>query len=105
MGLASIGGSTGTMILPFFTSWCIDVYGWRGAFILLGGLCLQGVVPGVLFYSAKTKLSTSPGQKTGMYSETCVKRPQVEINELYRKIVNIFSYPSMLTVWVLRRTI
>ena len=67
MGLASIGGSTGTMILPFFTGWCIDEYGWRGAFILLGGLCLQGVIPGVLFYSARTKSTTSKGQKTGTY--------------------------------------
>ena len=65
MGIASTGGSIGTIILPFFTSWCIDVYGWRGAFILLGGLCLQGVVAGMLFYSAKKRTVTPQEQAIG----------------------------------------
>ena len=55
MGLASTGGAIGTLVLPFLTSWWIDVYNWRDSFILLGGLCLQGVVAGVLLYSAQKK--------------------------------------------------
>ena len=51
MGIASSGGSVGNIILPQFTLWCVEKYGWRGSFILLGGLCLQGVITGVFFYS------------------------------------------------------
>ena len=53
MGIASTGGSIGNIILPQFTLWCIGKYGRRGSFLLLGGLCLQGVVTGVLFYNGK----------------------------------------------------
>ena len=53
MGIASTGGSVGNIILPQFALWCIEKYGWRGSFILLGGLCLQGVIAGVLFCNAK----------------------------------------------------
>ena len=51
MGIASTGGSIGNIVLPLFTLWCIETYDWRGSFILLGALCLQAVVAGVLFYN------------------------------------------------------
>ena len=69
MGVASTGGAVGNIVLPFFTSWCIDVYNWRGAFILLGGLCLQGVIAGLVFYSGD-KIHTSDdgiGKQEGIY--------------------------------------
>ena len=69
MGVASTGVPIGNIVLPFFTSWCIDVYNWRGAFILLGGLCLQGVIAGLVFYSGD-KIHTSDdgiGKQAGMY--------------------------------------
>ena len=51
MGIASTGGSIGNVILPLFTLWCVETYQWRGSFILLGAVCLQGVIAGVLFYN------------------------------------------------------
>ena len=70
MGLASAGGSVGNIVLPLFTSWCIEVYNWRGAFILLGGLCLQGVIAGFLFYSKDEKRTCnhSEAKNTGTNS-------------------------------------
>ena len=62
MGVGSIGGAIGNIVLPLFTSWCIDVYNWRGTFILLGGLCLQGVIAGVAFYSGDN-IETSDDKK------------------------------------------
>ena len=53
MGLASTGTAVGNIVLPLFTLWCIETYDWRGSFVLLGGLCLQGVVVGLLFYGGK----------------------------------------------------
>ena len=65
MGLASTGSSIGTLVLPLLTSWWIDVYNWRGSFILLGGLCLQGAVAGALLYSAQ-KRPACQKQRKGM---------------------------------------
>ena len=50
MGIASTGGSVGNIILPQFSLWCIETFGWRGSFILLAGVCLQGVIAGAIFY-------------------------------------------------------
>ena len=54
MGIASSGGSVGNILLPQFTLRCVDALGWRGAFVLLGGICLQGVIGSVLLYSRKS---------------------------------------------------
>ena len=83
MGIASAGISVGNIVLPFFTSWCIDKYSWRGAFTLLSGLCLQGTIAGFLFYTTyeprgldhnKMKdIGTSEGKPQPKYSEISVK--------------------------------
>ena len=65
LGIASTGGSIGTLVLPLLTSWWIDIYNWRDAFVLLSGLCLQGVVAGLLLKACQRK-ATSQKQKTGM---------------------------------------
>ena len=85
MGIASAGISVGNIVLPFFTSWCIEMYSWRGAFTLLSGLCLQGTIAGFLFYTTdeprgldhnKMKdISTLEGKPDTKYSKTSVKRP------------------------------
>ena len=66
MGIASTGGSIGNIILPLFTLWCIEVYDWRGSFIFLGGLCLQGVIAGVLFYNGKKPKDEYAVKESGM---------------------------------------
>ena len=73
MGIASSGGGVGSIILPQFTLWCVDTYGWAGAFVLLGGICLQGVIACGLLYSgnsSKTKQKdthTMPGRSDLKY--------------------------------------
>ena len=68
MGIASTGGSIGNIVLPLFTSWCIGFYDWRGSFILLGGICLQGVVAGLLFYIGKKHRLPKHKIETGTYA-------------------------------------
>ena len=65
MGISSTGGSIGAIVLPPLTSWWIDIYNWRDAFILLSGLCLQGVVAGVLLKACQRK-AIYQNHKTGM---------------------------------------
>ena len=67
MGVASTGGSIGTLVLPILTSRLIDIYNWRDSFILLGGLCLQGVVASVLLYSARKKVFSKEKATGKMY--------------------------------------
>ena len=65
VGIASSGGAVGNIVLPPFTSWCISMYGWRGCYILLGGLCLQGIVIGALLYSGENVVKPDK-EKKGM---------------------------------------
>ena len=64
-GIASSGAAAGTTVLPYFTSWCIDVYGWRGCFILMGGLCLQCVIVGAALYSGQRVAKADIEKQTG----------------------------------------
>ena len=65
LGIASTGGSIGTLVLPPLTSWWMDIYNWRDAFVLLSGLCLQGFVAGLLLKACQRKV-ISRKQDTGM---------------------------------------
>ncbi|XP_071479823.1 monocarboxylate transporter 13-like [Diadema antillarum] len=40
-GLSETGNSVGMMILPLLTEFFREVYGWRGAILLLGGISMQ----------------------------------------------------------------
>ena len=69
IGVASTGAGIGNIVIPHFTSWCIDMYDWRGCFILMGGICLQGVVIGALLYSEKQSDTAIETQKPGIHHE------------------------------------
>ncbi len=47
-GLAYSGASIGTIVGPFFILYFSDIYGTRGAFIIISGLWLQLVIVGAL---------------------------------------------------------
>ncbi|XP_067945090.1 monocarboxylate transporter 3-like [Watersipora subatra] len=46
--IASTGVGVGTLIMPQYIEWLLEEYGWRGAYLLTGGLMLQMVVCGVI---------------------------------------------------------
>ncbi|XP_011680324.1 monocarboxylate transporter 14-like [Strongylocentrotus purpuratus] len=48
------GGGVGMMVLPLLTEFLIEVYGWRGALLLIGGLNLQTMVAGALLRPCPT---------------------------------------------------
>ena len=79
MGIASTGGSVGNILIPLFTSWCIDIYSWRGAFTLLSGLCLQGTIAGFLFYTKDESIGSdyNKAKDTGTFGpcrkKTCLR--------------------------------
>ena len=65
VGVASSGGGIGNIVLPPLSSWIVDLYGWRGCFVLLGGVCLQGLVISALLYSGPTKLQVDNVKQNG----------------------------------------
>ena len=42
-GITMVGFSLSTLVLPPFTRWLLDVYGWRGTLIILASLHIEGV--------------------------------------------------------------
>ncbi|XP_033761885.1 monocarboxylate transporter 4-like [Pecten maximus] len=53
--ILTIGSPASLLTTPFLTTIWIDTYGWRGTFLLLAGISLQGVVCGALFRPLETK--------------------------------------------------
>ncbi|XP_033750815.1 monocarboxylate transporter 4-like [Pecten maximus] len=47
-GFSYIGGGVGTSVLPFAIAWLMEEYGWRGLYLILSGVSLQGVIVGLL---------------------------------------------------------
>ncbi|XP_072180625.1 monocarboxylate transporter 12-like [Diadema setosum] len=63
-GIAYSGSGLGIVIIPPLFQIFVDIYGWRGAFLLLGSLCLHSIVCAMLFRpvdkeSAKNEEKTS----------------------------------------------
>ena len=42
-GITMTGFSISTLVLPPFTRWLLDIYGWRGALMILAGIHIEGV--------------------------------------------------------------
>ena len=42
-GVLMTGGGAGLFLMPPFLDWVIDGYGWRGAYVILGGLSLNWI--------------------------------------------------------------
>eukprot|EP00057_Strongylocentrotus_purpuratus_P034023 XP_793638.3 PREDICTED: monocarboxylate transporter 7 [Strongylocentrotus purpuratus] len=67
-GIMTSGGSTGVMIMPWIFENLLDMYGWRGAILLLGGVNAHFLVIGALLEPVRTKplrtKKNSNGSKT-----------------------------------------
>ena len=46
--ISQAGISIGVIIMPLLTQFFIDIYGWRGAMLLLGGIKLHSIISGSL---------------------------------------------------------
>ncbi|XP_021347564.1 monocarboxylate transporter 4-like [Mizuhopecten yessoensis] len=70
--ILTIGSPASLLTTPFLTTIWIDTYGWRGTFLLLAGISLQGVVCGALFRPLENK---SPAES----DETPVKLASIKV--------------------------
>ncbi|XP_071484308.1 monocarboxylate transporter 13-like [Diadema antillarum] len=52
-GITYSGSGLGIVIIPPLYQIFVDIYGWRGAFLLLGSLCLHSIVCAMLFKPVK----------------------------------------------------
>ncbi|XP_069138080.1 monocarboxylate transporter 4-like isoform X2 [Argopecten irradians] len=46
--LSNVGGGVGTSVFPFVIAWLMEEYGWRGLYLILSGISLQGVIVGLI---------------------------------------------------------
>jgi len=59
-GVLMTGGGAGLFLMPPFLEWIIDGYGWRGSYVILGGLSLNWVATAATIFRAG---GLKPGQK------------------------------------------
>jgi MFS family permease len=52
LGISSVGTSAGGALLPPFSAWAIEAFGWRGALLLLAGISVVAIVPAGLWLIA-----------------------------------------------------
>ena len=50
-GFLMTGGGAGLFLIPPFLEWIIDIYGWRGAYIILAGLSLNWICTAATIFS------------------------------------------------------
>ena len=55
-GLTAAATSTGLVLFPYLIRYFDDFYGWRGALIILGGIELQSLICGVLYFKPYIKV-------------------------------------------------
>ena len=53
-GIAVCGSGIGAFVFSPLTETTIRAYGWRGALMILSGVCLNGMVSGALFRSVQS---------------------------------------------------
>ncbi|XP_069122547.1 monocarboxylate transporter 4-like [Argopecten irradians] len=82
--ILTIGSPASLLTTPFLTTIWIDTYGWRGTFLLLAGISLQGVVCGALFRPLKTKTSDENVETTA------------EVTAIMAELRAIFSIPDFI---------
>lgn len=63
MSLVMAGGGAGMMLLPVVTDQLVQIYGWRGATLILGGLSAHGVVCGALIKPFKPHIAESAAER------------------------------------------
>ncbi|XP_033647125.1 monocarboxylate transporter 2-like isoform X1 [Asterias rubens] len=69
-GIACAGASVGILVSAPATQFILDVYGWRGCLLLLGGVCLHLGVVGALFRPGSSSTApTDPCQYTQVESD------------------------------------
>lgn len=80
LALSSIGSPFGTLTLAPFLQYLIDVYGWRGAMLLLGGMTLNCAVASALYRPIRLKIDQKqPDQQCAVPFESAkrlVKLPR-----------------------------
>jgi len=59
-GVLMTGGGAGLFLMPPFLDWVIDGYGWRGAYVILGGLSLNWIAAAATIFRVG---GLRPGQK------------------------------------------
>ncbi|KAK3092913.1 hypothetical protein FSP39_008808 [Pinctada imbricata] len=83
-GITSTGNAVGTILLPIIGYYLIDIYTWRGTFLILAGIGLQGMYCGVML---PNKISSNKTIKSQNYKENQsknhAKKPEnerIEVN-------------------------
>ncbi|OWF43105.1 monocarboxylate transporter 14-like [Mizuhopecten yessoensis] len=82
---SNIGGGVGTSVFPFLIAWLMEEYGWRGLYLILAGISLQGVAVGLILKDnyRDPKKNALLLQKTDHKKEEQEKSTLQKIKDLY----------------------
>ena len=82
-GIALGGASIGMMVLPPLTEIFLEVYGWRGTFLLLGAIDFHVVFAGALMRTDKQQNDYIPLHTGGRHHEVLEDREQKKSSTFY----------------------
>ena len=102
--IAQSGLSVGIMVMPLSTQLFIDIYGWRGAMLIIGTITLHLVVSGVLLIPVNSLDQTENPiesaklhQKTGTKSKT---KNSVITNLIYYLDFSLFHDANFVSMFI-----
>ena len=53
-GIADAGSGLGSIVVPILSTWLIQIYGWQGATLSFGIICLIGILFGIIMVPFKS---------------------------------------------------
>lgn len=80
VGLALAGTGVGQMVMPHVVRLLLDAYGFRSTVLLLGALCLHGVVGATLFQPVEWHLRKIPAANVDDDDEANVRQRLLPLN-------------------------
>jgi MFS family permease len=83
IGFVSIGSSLGQFTMSYFMELCIEKYGWNGALLVLGGICLNAVPCGMLMVISSNSAKSDKNAKTSASAKRSLFKPALFKEKLF----------------------
>lgn len=90
LGIAMAGIGIGATIVPQFARWMIDAYGWRAAYIGLGGLTFAVAFPAVALFVREPGFTPRTGERERAALPGLTLRESVRASNFWLLAVSVF---------------
>ena len=79
----TLGASTGQLICPYLFEILLSEFGWRGTYLIMGALALNGLLPAIILHTSRkfyeTETSSKAELSNNVFDVTLLRDPMITI--------------------------